>query len=119
MSWLSDTELEQAIRRYGDVNVNHAFQGVFPMDQLPRKVNPPAFFIVNTDVHNLHGKHWFVLFINEDLSGEIFDSLACSISNYCIRFLNHHTRHWTFNRIAYQHPRSTSCGVFVLYYVTQ
>ena len=119
MSWLSNQELEQAILRAGDTNVCQAFRGVYPMDQLPHVVEPPAFIIVNTDVHNLPGKHWMVLFVDEDLSGEVFDSLAFPLCNAVIRFMNKHTRQWTFNRLAYQHPFSPSCGVFVLYYVTQ
>ena len=119
MSWLTNQELKQAILRFGDANVCYAFQGVYPINQLPHVVEPPAFIIVNTDVHNLPGTHWMVLFVDKDLSGEVFDSLAYPLCNAVIRFMNRHTRHWTFNRLSYQYPLSPTCGVFVLYYVTQ
>ena len=93
MSWLSNQELEQAIVRFGDVNVCHAFHGVYPMNQLPHVVEPPTFIIVNTDVHNLPGKHWIVLFVDKNFCGEVFDSLASPLCNTVIRFMNQHTRH--------------------------
>ena len=119
MSWLSDRQLEYAIYQYGDRDVLHAFQGIYPVDDLPSTIKPPALIVLNTDTHNLPGKHWKVLFIDEDFSGEVFDSLALPISDFIIRFMNQHTQQWIRNVIAYQPITSTRCGVYVLYYVTQ
>ena len=93
MSWLSDRQLEQDIYQHGDREVHHAFQGIYPVDILPRSIKPPAFIVLNTDTHNLPGKHWMVLFINEDFCGEVFDSLALPVSDFIIYFMNRHTRH--------------------------
>ena len=120
MSWLTDRELQQAIETYNNQNCRKAFRGVFPKDTLPKHTGPlPAFYIINTDTHNLPGRHWKALFINEKHQGEVFDSLALPISNKVIQFMNQHTTKWQTNSKAYQDLLSTQCGAFVLYYITQ
>ena len=120
MSWLTDTQLEQAINNVSDGRVKQAFRGVFSNDSLPSSVGPlPAFVIVNTDVSNLPGRHWKALFIDVNFMGEVFDSLATPLSNSVIQFMNQHARKWNMNRVMVQHPMSTQCGAYVLYFVTQ
>ena len=118
MSWLNDSEIQKAIYEFGDEDTVAAFHGIYPNDHLPTEnVIPPAFFIVNTDVHNLSGQHWKVIFIDESYCGEVFDSLATPLSNRVIRFMNRHTRMWKTNRVMFQHPNSSFCGAYVLYFV--
>ena len=120
MSWLSNTELEQALEAYGNVDVLLAFRGIYPNDALPcTNLKPPVFIIVNTDPHNLPGQHWKVIFIDEHHHGEVFDSLAIPLSNHVIRFMNEHCIRWKTNRSMFQHPKSKQCGVYVLYFITQ
>ena len=118
MSWLTDAELERAIVSCDDVRVVETFRGVYPNDQLPNIV-PPAFLVVNTDVSNLPGRHWKAIYIDENYKGEVFDSLATPVSNRVARFMNRNTRQWKTNRVMIQHPLSTQCGAYVLYFVTQ
>lgn len=119
MSWLSGKEIKQAIERKGCVKCRTAFQGIYSADNLPSHVNPPAFYVLNTDPHNLPGMHWKVIFIDADYTGEVFDSLAIPPCNSIIRFMNKHSRIWQQNRQSFQHPLSSRCGVYVIYYVTQ
>ena len=121
MSWLSNADIEQALAHYDDDRVKHAFRGIYPNDALPKtsQLKPPLFLIVNTDPHNLPGRHWKVIYIGEQYHGEVFDSLALPLSNHVIQFMNQHTVKWKTNRQMFQHPQSTQCGVYVLYYVTQ
>ena len=120
MSWLTDTELERAIVSCDDSRVVEAFRGVFPKDQLPKThIVPPAFLVVNTDVSNLPGRHWKAIYIDENYKGEVFDSLATPVSNHVGRFMNRNTRQWKVNRTMVQHPLSSQCGAYVLYFVTQ
>ena len=119
MSWLSNSDLERALVRHGDVRVLNAFAGICPNDALPRtELTLPVFIVVNTDPHNLPGRHWKVIYINEQRHGEVFDSLATPLSNHVIRFMNQHASQWKSNRCMFQHPLSTQCGVYVLYYMT-
>ena len=120
MSWLTDRQLERAIYRHGDDRVNMAFRGIYPLDRLPHlDMRGPLFIILNTDVENLPGRHWKAIYIDELGHGEIFDSLATPISDRLIRFMNAHSTKWTRNTMMLQHPLSTRCGIYVLYYVTQ
>ena len=120
MSWLSNTDLENAIEQWGDDGVKQAFRGIYSNDRLPYTLlKPPAFIIVNTDVHNLPGQHWKVIFINDHYEGEVFDSLATPLSNHVIQFMNRHTTRWITNRRMVQHPTSSQCGAYVLYFITQ
>ena len=120
MSWLTNDDLEKAILHWDDDTVRQAFHGIYPIDHLPKtSITPPIFIIVNTDVHNLPGRHWKVLFIDVNYEGEVFDSLATPLSNDVIRFMNQHTIRWTTNRVMVQHPTSSQCGAYVLYFITQ
>jgi hypothetical protein len=118
MSWLTNHQLDQLVKRYGDEKTKDAFLGVFPIDKLPTEIkNYPTLLIVNTQTHNLGGEHWFALFISSQHRGEIFDSAVQPIDLRTLRWLNRFARHWTRNRLIYQSPLSATCGAYVLYYV--
>ena len=118
MSWLSDNEIRGFIRRNADETTLGAFQGVFPISRLPHAVNAyPFFMIVNTQSHNLPGEHWIAVFIGSNRRGEIFDSLALPLSNRLVRWMNAFCFSFRRNSLAYQHPLSARCGVYVLYFV--
>ena len=118
MSWLSGREMTDKIKRYGDTATRDAFHGVYSIDNLPFAVpRHPFFMIVNTQARNLPGEHWKTIFIDKNKRGEVFDSLAVPLNNILIRWLNRFTRSYTVNRIAYQHPLSTTCGGFAVFYV--
>jgi hypothetical protein len=118
MSWLSDYQLTEKIKRNGNDKLKCAFYGVYPIDSLPEFVpHIPLVLIVNTHPHNLQGEHWKAVFINEDRCGEVFDSLAEPLSNLLIQWMNRFTRKWKTNRKRYQLLRSSTCGAFVLYFI--
>jgi len=118
MSWLSDRQLIDKIRRNADEKTWRVFNGVYPIDQLPEFVSHyPIFIIINTDTHNLGGNHWKAVFIDEKRRGEVFDSLALSMNEMLVRWMNRFTRSWKCNRKSYQHPFSATCGAFVLYFI--
>lgn len=118
MSWLSGKELQTKIRNNADGATLHAFHGIFSMDELPFSVPLyPFFMIVNTHAHNLPGEHWISIFIDGNRRGEVFDSLALPLSNLFIRWINRFTRSFSSNRLRYQHPLSSTCGAFALYFI--
>lgn len=119
MSWLSDSDIERSVNRIGDKHCRMAFKGVYPIDGLPSSIDAPAFYVINTDAHNLPGTHWKVIFINADNNGEVFDPLALPLSDKLIRFMNRHSWKWTTNHRTFQHPLSAKCGVYAIYYITQ
>ena len=118
MSWLSGKDLIKKIKRNADGTTLAAFHGVFPIDNLPFAVpHYPFFMIVNTQAHNLPGEHWIAIFIDVNRRGDIFDSFALPPSNMLLRWMNRFTRSFTSNRFTYQHPLSSTCGAFTLYFV--
>lgn len=140
MSWLTAENLEHAVERCAEnATVRHAFLGVYPHNRLPPPLLPPSSsssaaasaaalataelppppltLIVNTDSHNLPGRHWTSIYIDRNRHGELFDSLVVPPSGYLIRFMNRHCRQWVRNRLMYQHPASSYCGVYVLLHV--
>ena len=79
----------------------------------------PLLLLINTDVHNLPGRHWISIFIDDNAHGEVFDSLATPLGDHVVRFMNTYAHQWTVNRVAYQHPLSTLCGVYVLCHILE
>ena len=118
MSWLSGNAIIQKIEKNADAKTLEAFGDIYPIDRLPSFIpHYPFLFVVNTHTNNLGGEHWIAIFIDENKSGELFDSLALPINNFIIRWMNRFTRKWKTNGTAYQHPLSATCGAFVLFYV--
>ena len=118
MSWLSDEQLCQKVEKNANTMTREAFYGVCPLDELPQFVSYlPIFIIVNTQTHNLSGEHWKTIFIDKNRDGEIFDSLAQPMNAMLVKWMNRFTRRWKRNRKVYQHPNSTTCGAFALYYI--
>ncbi len=118
MSWLSDNTIIEKIEKNADEKTKQAFHGIFAIDALPSFIpHYPFLIIVNTHTNNLKGEHWIAILIDKDKSGELFDSLALPVSNFIIRWMNKFTRKWKTNGTAYQHPMTTTCGAFVIFYV--
>lgn len=119
MSWLSDTELAKLIKRFSNEDTKKAFIGIFAIDQLPKSIpHLPTLLIINTDAKNLPGRHWKAVFISQERQGEVFDSLALPLSTHLLKWLNNFTYgRWKRNKMAVQHPLSSICGVYVLYFI--
>ena len=119
MSWLSDTELKRLIKRFASADAKKAFIGVFAIDELPKSIpHLPVMLVVNTDSKNLPGKHWNVVFISPKRHGEVFDSLSLPISIHLMKWLNNFTHgNWKQNKKSIQHPLSSICGVYELYFI--
>lgn len=118
MSWLSTKTLLEKIRKNADKGTLIAFHGVYSIDNLPEFIHTrPFLMIVNTHTKNLPGEHWISILIDANRNGEIFDSLALPVSDILIRWLNRFTNKWKKNSRTFQHLRSSTCGVFALYFI--
>lgn len=118
MSWLSNKQLCEKIRKNANKKTRDAFHGVYPLDELPKSIpHLPIFIIVNTQSHNLEGEHWKTIFIDEKRRGEVFDSLAQPMNAKLIQWINQFTYRWKRNHKVYQHAKSATCGAFALYFI--
>lgn len=118
MSWLSGETIQRIVLRHADEATRQAFHGVYSIDTLPTAIpHRPIFIVLNTHPQNLNGEHWKVIFIRKDKRAEVFDSLAQPLNIPTQQWLKKHTRQWKSNARAFQHPLSSTCGAFVLYFI--
>ena len=118
MSLLTNHAIEDKVMRNAEPQTLSAFQGVYPIDQLPKYISHfPIFIVVNTQSHNLPGRHWVTVFIDRNKYGEIFDSLCLPVPATLYRWMNRMTRRWTMNVSAPQDPRTMTCGSFAVFYI--
>ena len=118
MSWLSNKTLIRKVKKNACAETLDAFNGIYSIDALPDFVpHRPFLIIVNTHTHNLPGEHWICILIDKDKNAELFDSLALPVSNILIRWLNLFSIKWKKNSQSFQHPLSSTCGAFVLFFV--
>ena len=81
MSGLNLIQLSIALKT-NSVTGKHTL-AVFARDELSSiYTNPPQIIIVNTDPLEKSGKHWLLIYFNEDGSVDFFDSLGYDINFY-------------------------------------
>lgn len=99
------------------------FLGVYACDELPtiRPHHPlPIALVANIDPSTKSGKHWVGIFVAKDGHGEFFDSYGLSpLSPHFLHFLSATcgTR-WSHNVTRLQGDNSTTCGHYVIAYLS-
>ena len=118
VNWLTGIDLDRLVVKNADIDTLEAFMGVYAVDTLPVRISQlPALLIVNSDTSNLAGKHWRAIHIDTNRQGEVFDSLAVSVSPLLEAWLNRVTNKWTYSETMIQNPWLPSCGAFALHFV--
>jgi hypothetical protein len=81
--------------------------------------------IVNTEARQFSGEHWLAIWINADLTCELFDSLAHTPAYYKnkVKLIAHIRKHYSaidvYNVKPLQHKTSNVCGQYVLMYMSR
>lgn len=102
---------------YGKRHVPH-FIGVYALDKLPLHIKPISRLIVNTDTHNLPGKHWIALSYEKHGIVYAFDPLGVYYPNLLIQYLHRLPhRRIIYNRTMYQRPWRKTCGQHCLQFL--
>jgi len=104
--------------------VKERFLGVFPIDQIPSKMDTMTCLIFNLSKSNEMGTHWNALIrnYNDKSDGqlkhvyEIFDPLSTKFSNIH-PYLRFKKATYYFNSQAFQDPASSICGLMSLYFI--
>ena len=111
---MDTTQLLHALKRtMGDGCV-----GVFPSDRLPKNIQPPCGFIVNTDPSTQPGTHWIAIFFSPE-TVEYFDSYGQKPSTTSIsKWLLDYKPYW-INKKRIQGPGSSVCGHYCTYFLIQ
>jgi hypothetical protein len=98
------------------------FEGIFSINTLPKKVKKDSFLICNTDKSSGLGKHWICFLRTSQNYVECFDSLGVNeekkklLSDYC-KFQN--IFKIKYNENQFQDNNSSTCGLFVIYFIIQ
>lgn len=112
---MNTIELREFLSKF---QTNHVFKGVFACDMLPKKVSLPAAFIINLSPISEPGIHWVSLYIDENGSGEYFDSYGLKPTNKCIlHFIKFHCKICSYNKRQLQHINSIMCGLYSASYI--
>lgn len=101
----------------GDPFIKNKFGGVFPCDGLPAHKAGFLYFIVNLDPKHLPGSHWIAIAFKKDIA-LYFDSYGrAPMQKDILTFLRRNARIIKYNTIMFQNFKSTSCGLFSLYFL--
>lgn len=96
----------------------NVFVSVHAADTLPT-LSPqlkPCAYIANTDKSSEPGKHWVCFYFPKYSIPEYFDSYGVHPNKYFERFLE---GNYVKNINFIQHPKSTVCGQYVMFYILQ
>src|SRR5260370_34390768 len=89
------------------------FLGIFSCDTLPKINIFPASLIVNTQPFGKEGEHWVSIYINDNRSGEYFDSYGLKhLNKEFILFLEKHCNSYIYNGSILQGLTSQTCGEY-------
>ena len=84
---------------------------MYAADRIPKVISRPCALIINTDNHNLPGKHWCAIFIDRNGLGTFFDSYGLPPLN-----IHHHNAirknsvKYKWNAVCLQQDESRVCG---------
>lgn len=115
---MQSSDLNSIVSKFPSILSN--FVGVFSIDNVPKRIKKNHFAIVNTEESTQPGKHWFCFIKKENKKYELFDSL--DIDQTKIDYLEKYTifprnSEVKFNENNLQNSQSSTCGLFVLYFL--
>ena len=87
-----------------------SFIGVFARDEIPKSINYPACFVMNTQNSNQPGEHWLAVYYNKRGHCYFFDSYAHPPKYYNMQnYIKKTSIKWTYNKKRIQ-GNSPFCG---------
>ena len=111
-----DTELLNKLCRC-DAVIGPLFEGVFPADLLPQKIQYPTALIANTDPHTKPGSYWVAIYIDPDGVGDYFDSYGRPPIDHFRKYLDRHCLQWDYSNRPIQEILTSTCGQYCLYFL--
>lgn len=117
---MQSSELINCLKTFTSINKN--FVGVYSINTIPKFLKKNHFIIANTQPNTEAGQHWFCIIKTGLKTYEYFDSLG--VTSEKIERLNFYkvfrpNCSVKFNETAFQTQNSSSCGLFVLYFIIQ
>ncbi|GIY24622.1 uncharacterized protein CDAR_572301 [Caerostris darwini] len=84
---------------------------------LPEKRGRYQSFIVNTDSSMNTGQHWQAMFFDNNQNCIFFCSYGTYPMQNIKKFIDQNSSRMEWNSQILQHPETTSCGLFCLYFL--
>ena len=98
-----------------DPYIRHCMGGVVAADELPLVVKKPSVFIVNTDPKHLPGKHWIVVYVDQNVC-EHFNSSGRQPNDEFSDYMTVQGPNYLYNTNRVQAIGSDTCGLYCLFY---
>jgi hypothetical protein len=114
------SEFEQYFNKFPHLKKH--FVGVFAIDTLPKTLKYRYFCISNTDLSSEPGQHWICFLRNSNYEIECFDSLGINSEKRekLLKFCSFkRMRQLKFNENIFQCKDSSTCGLFVIYFLIE
>ena len=111
---MDNLTIEKVLKNHPKTQKN--FQGVYSIDQLPKKKNfsnKKTFLVVNIDPSYKRGSHWVALMIDKNGKNIYFDSYGLPPQKYI--FKKYLGKNYTYSKKQVQHPLSTTCGQWCIF----
>ena len=110
----------EELAKLGSRHVKH-FVGVFPLNKLPPHIDPVSRLIINTDSHNLGGRHWIALSFESGGIVLAFDPFGWYYPPLLINKLhkNPAIKRIMYNHTMFQSPTEKTCGLYCLQFLSQ
>ena len=104
-----------------DTFLSYYITGVFSEDTFPFTLAGSSYgFIVNTDKHDLPGKHWVAFYVSADGQGYFMDSFGKHPLYYSQRFYRFFTENHLeliYNKKQLQSTSTNFCGLYSCYFL--
>ena len=99
-----------------DLIYSKIFYGVYPANNIPKLRSLPALILRNTDSNSRPGEHWIVLYVDENRTGEYFDSMGKFSTKWLQNFLDENCTAWISNEKQLHNVISKFSGHYCIFY---
>jgi hypothetical protein len=100
-----------------DKSLRKIFIGTLARDELPKSMQYPCCFILNTQPRNKEGEHWLALFYDSNRNCDFFDSYGLGPHYHGLEaFILRTSVHCRYNKRQIQ-GTSNYCGVYAILFL--
>ena len=93
------------------------FIGALARDELPKNINYPTCFVLNTQPRSSRGEHCLAIFFENNQKSHFFDSYGLSPKYYGLdNYLKEHSKNIEFNKTRLQ-GLSNYCGLYCILFL--
>lgn len=103
---------------YKHAFTKNIFKAVLAFDELPKKIEKPSAYIINTHTRDKEGEHWLAVFFLQNGNAEFFDSFGLGPRFYGLdQFLIKTSKTCFYNTLALQSLNSQYCGFYCVLFI--